>query len=175
MKATGNNNAAVDQGACGPAAVPTTLATVTKSKAAAATKATNNNANAGNAVKASASTSAAASKATAAAGNAGAATGNAGALDFGTCNPQIKFEGGLGGRKATEFTFQSVDPVISAAQQEALNPNIITNRICDVLGNNGGCGASAGAVTACLDAKAKILALGTKDQTTADAWNALLG
>ncbi|CAG8980982.1 hypothetical protein HYALB_00011091 [Hymenoscyphus albidus] len=99
--------------------------------------------------------------------------GNGGALDFGTCNPQIKFEAGIASR-GPEFTFQSVDPVISSKQTEAKDPNIITNRICDVLGQNGGCGASKEAVTACLDAKAKVKALGTKDQSAADAWNAAL-
>lgn len=43
--------------------------------------------------------------------------------DFGTCNPTMKFEGGLGGRPATEFTFQSQDPAIIAIQEEALNPS----------------------------------------------------
>ena len=43
--------------------------------------------------------------------------------DFGTCDPTIKFEGGLGGRPATEFTFQSQDPAIIAVQEEALNPS----------------------------------------------------
>lgn len=43
--------------------------------------------------------------------------------DFGSCNPTMKFEGGLGGRPATEFTFQSQDPAIIAVQQEALNPS----------------------------------------------------
>ena len=95
---------------------------------------------------ASASDSASASAtATAAAGdatqnNAGndAATGGATAstiagLDFGKCSPAIKFQGGLGGRPATEFTFQAIDPLVSKGQQEALNPAIIVNRVCDQL------------------------------------------
>jgi len=94
-------------------------------------------------------------------------------LDFGTCTPTIKREPGLNGRKATEFTFQAIDPVVNKGQQEALNPNIITNRICDQLGN--ACGASDEAVAACLKAKADILALGTKDDSTANAWNTALG
>lgn len=73
---------------------------------------------------------------------------------------------------ATEFTFQSNDAAIAAAQQEALNPNIITNRICDDLVNI--CGANDAAISTCLDAEAQILALGTRDQSTADAWNALV-
>lgn len=50
----------------------------------------------------------------------GAAAG--GAADFGDCDPTIVFEGGLGGRPADEFTFQSADATIAADQQEALNP-----------------------------------------------------
>ena len=144
---------------------------------------------------ASVTMAAAANTAMAGAGNdtgAGASSGNnagAGAVDFGKCNPTIKFEGGLGGRPgkwghlslviilltlvATEFTFQSQDPKISAIQQEALNPNIITNRICDEFTNQ--CGSNAAAKSLCLDAKAQILALGTRDVTTAQKWNELLG
>lgn len=94
-------------------------------------------------------------------------------LDFGICTPTIKFEAGLNGRKETEFTFQAIDPVVNKGQQEALNPSIITNRICDQLTNV--CGASADAKTACLAAKAKVTAAGTRDQTTADLWNTELG
>jgi len=94
-------------------------------------------------------------------------------LDFGTCTPTIKFEAGLNGRKATESTFQAIDPQVNKGQQEALNPNIITNRICDQLTNV--CGANDAAKTACTAAKAQISALGTKDATTADAWNTALG
>ncbi|TEY64566.1 hypothetical protein BOTCAL_0146g00130 [Botryotinia calthae] len=94
-------------------------------------------------------------------------------LDFGLCVPTMKFEAGLNGRKDTEFTFQAIDPLVNKGQQEALNPNIITNRICDQLTNV--CNANAAAKTACADAKTKISALGTKDVTTADAWNTALG
>lgn len=123
--------------------------------------------------------------------NGNAAGAGAGDEDFGSCDPTMSFEGGRNGRPgtfsspshssststnliitATEFTFQSNDPVIEANQQEALNPNIITNRICDELTNI--CNANAAAKTTCLDAKAQILALGTRDQSTADAWNALV-
>ncbi|KPI34398.1 uncharacterized protein AB675_3882 [Cyphellophora attinorum] len=105
--------------------------------------------------------------------NAGGAAAGGAASDFGTCDPTMSFEGGRGNRPATEFTFQSNDAVIAANQQEALNPNIITNRICDELGNI--CGASDAAIALCEDAQAQILALGTRDQTTADAWNSLVG
>lgn len=93
-------------------------------------------------------------------------------LDFGLCVPTIKFEAGLNGRKETEFTFQAQDPLVNKGQQEALNPNIITNRICDQLGNV--CNANDAALAACDDAKAQIAALG-RDQATADAWNTALG
>jgi hypothetical protein len=63
--------------------------------------------------------------------------------------------------------------LVNKGQEEALNPNIITNRICDQLTNV--CNANAAAKTACTAAKAQILALGTKDVTTADAWNTVLG
>jgi hypothetical protein len=85
----------------------------------------------------------------------------------------MEFVGGLGGRPATEFTFQATDPVVAKGQQEALNPNIITNRICDQLVNV--CNAGESGKTACADAKAQILALGTRDATTASKWNSLLG
>lgn len=85
----------------------------------------------------------------------------------------MKFEAGLDGRATTEFTFQAIDPLVNKGQEEALNPNIITNRICDQLINV--CNASANAHTACLTAKAQIAALGTKDVSTANAWNTALG
>ncbi|KAB8290462.1 hypothetical protein EYC80_010893 [Monilinia laxa] len=94
-------------------------------------------------------------------------------LDFGLCVPTMKFEAGLNGRKDTEFTFQAIDPLVNKGQQEALNPNIITNRICDQLTNV--CNANEAAKTACAEAKTKISALGTRDVSTADAWNAALG
>ena len=62
---------------------------------------------------------------------------------------------------------------IKTGQQDALNPNIITNRICDLLTNV--CAATAAGKSACLAAKAQIAALGTKDASTAAAWNAALG
>jgi hypothetical protein len=128
---------------------------------------------------------AAASTAVAAAAGAGAVvdakTGNfpgfvkstIAGLDFGKCVPTIKFEAGLDGRKDTESTFQAIDPLVNKGQEEALNPNIITNRVCDQLTNV--CAANAAAKTACTAAKAQIAALGTRDKTTADAWNTALG
>lgn len=55
----------------------------------------------------------------------------------------------------------------------ALLLDIITNRICDQLINV--CAANDAAHTLCLDVKAQILALGTRDKTTADTWNTALG
>jgi hypothetical protein len=94
-------------------------------------------------------------------------------LDFGLCAPTMKFEAGLNGRKVTEFTFQAIDPLVNKGQQEALNPNIITNRICDQLTNV--CNANAAAKAACLAAKAQILSLNTRDASTANTWNTVLG
>jgi hypothetical protein len=98
---------------------------------------------------------------------------NATASDFGTCSPAMDFQLGRTGRKATEGTFLPTDPVVAKGQQDALNPNIITNRICDQLTNV--CSATAAGKAACLAAKAQIAALGTKDASTATAWNNALG
>lgn len=156
--------AAAAQAGCGGA---TTLVTVTRAKAAAATAAADTGA-------ADAAGAATAATDNGAAGiDPGFQKSSIAANDFGTCTPTIKFEPGLNGRDATEFTFQAVDPVVNKGQSEALNPNIITNRICDQLGNV--CGASDAGVAACTDAQAQIEALGTRDQTTADAWNTALG
>jgi hypothetical protein len=35
----------------------------------------------------------------------------------------MKFEGGLDGRPATEFTFLPIDPLVAKGQEEALNPS----------------------------------------------------
>lgn len=112
----------------------------------------------------------------AAAGTAGLTVSSNAALDFGTCNPAMSFVGGRANRAADEFTFNSVDPRILGVQQEALNPNIITNRICDEVQNR--CGANDAAVQACLDAKADLLAQdinAVKVAATATNWNAALG
>ncbi|ATZ45350.1 hypothetical protein BCIN_01g01480 [Botrytis cinerea B05.10] len=135
----------------------TTLVTVTRAATSAAVAA------------ATSAASSALTNSTSSSAQASSITG----LDFGLCVPTMKFEAGLNGRKDTEFTFQAIDPLVNKGQQEALNPNIITNRICDQLTN--ACNANAAAKTACADAKTKISALGTKDVTTADAWNTALG
>ncbi|TLS22653.1 uncharacterized protein PpBr36_05740 [Pyricularia pennisetigena] len=112
--------------------------------------------------------------------NGGAASGGAatngtasGAADFGKCTPTIDLKGGRGNRAATELTFLPTDALVAQGQQEALNPNIITNRVCDQLTNV--CGANAAAKALCLEAKAKVQAAGTKDQSTVDLFNSALG
>lgn len=93
--------------------------------------------------------------------------------DFGLCLPTMKYEGGLGGRPSMDFTFLPTDPLCARGQQEASNPNVITNRICDQLSTV--CGANKEAVTLCREAATKIRSLGTKDKSTADTWNTLVG
>lgn len=93
-------------------------------------------------------------------------------LDFGDCTPTMDFQAGRAGRKATEFTFQATDTLISTGQQDALNPAIIVNRICDQLTNV--CNATADAKAACLTAKAAVDPT-AKNQTTADTFNSALG
>ena len=93
--------------------------------------------------------------------------------DFGLCNPTIDFVLGRPGRDADEGTFLPVDDLVAEGQQEALNPNIITNRVCDQLGNV--CDANDAAKALCEQAQALVQGLGTKDQTTADAFNQALG
>lgn len=97
----------------------------------------------------------------------------AGAADFGACTPTIDFQLGREGRKADEGTFLPTDPLVAEGQQDALNPNIITNRVCDQLTNV--CDANDAAKALCEDAKAQVQALGTKDASTAAAFNAALG
>ncbi|KAK3902392.1 hypothetical protein C8A05DRAFT_44183 [Staphylotrichum tortipilum] len=98
------------------------------------------------------------------------ANGNA---DFGQCTPTMDFQLGRPGRKATEGTFLPTDALVAKGQQDALNPNIITNRICDQLTNV--CNANDAAKALCKSAQAKVQGLGTKDASTADAFNQALG
>jgi hypothetical protein len=97
----------------------------------------------------------------------------AGAADFGQCTPTIDFVAGRPGRQADEFTFLPTDALVAQGQQDALNPNIITNRVCDQLVNV--CDANQAAIDLCAQAQAQVEALGTRDQTTADAFNSALG
>lgn len=99
----------------------------------------------------------------------------ANAAQFGTCNPAISFQFGRAGRKATEGTFEPVDPQLAKGQQDALNPNIITNAVCNGLINVCGVAKGSAGETACLAAKATVAGLDTKDASTADAFNSALG
>ncbi|KAI1495835.1 hypothetical protein F5X99DRAFT_402321 [Biscogniauxia marginata] len=95
------------------------------------------------------------------------------AVDFGQCTPTMDFQLGREGRQPDEGTFLPTDPLVAEGQQDALNPSIIMNRICDQLTNV--CEANDAAVAACEDAQAQTEALGTRDATTADAFNSALG
>ncbi|KAI8197298.1 hypothetical protein K4K53_000116 [Colletotrichum sp. SAR 10_77] len=106
-------------------------------------------------------------------GNANTGGAATGAADFGKCTPTMDFQLGRAGRKATEGTFLPTDPLVAQGQQDALNPNIITNRICDQLINV--CEANDAAHQQCLDAKAQILASGDKSEAVATTFNGLLG
>ncbi|KAH8722754.1 hypothetical protein GQ44DRAFT_774776 [Phaeosphaeriaceae sp. PMI808] len=158
--------------------------------AAAGNNANADNANAGNAAagnnanqaKNNAGNAGAGNNANQANGNAGnagagAAAGGAaagGAADFGNCaQPTITFQGGEGNRPATEFTFQIADATARGGQGEALNPNIITNALCNNLTNF--CNANAAAKAKCEDAKAQVQAAGTRDKSTADLFNTAIG
>jgi len=105
--------------------------------------------------------------------NAGAGAAAGGAADFGKCTPTIDFQLGRPGRKATEGTFLPTDNLVAQGQQDALNPNIITNRVCDQLTNV--CGANAAAKALCKDAQAQISASGDKSADVATKFNSLLG
>jgi len=93
--------------------------------------------------------------------------------EFGSCTPTMDFQLGRGNRKATEGTFLPTDEKVAQGQQDALNPNIITNRICDQLTNV--CGATEDGKKKCLDAKAQVLAAQSKDKSMADLFNKALG
>ncbi|KAG8164364.1 hypothetical protein KVR01_006282 [Diaporthe batatas] len=111
--------------------------------------------------------------------NNGTAAGGAaaGGADFGSCTPTMDFQTGRAefNRKADEGTFFPTDATLvgNSGQSDALNPNIITNFICDQLTNV--CGANDAAVSQCEDAQATVQGLGTKDASTADAFNSALG
>jgi hypothetical protein len=99
----------------------------------------------------------------------------AAASEFGTCNPTMSFAFGRPGRSATEGTFLPTDPTIAKGQEDALNPNIITNAICNQLINVCGVAQGSAGETKCLAAKAIVAGLTTKDSSTADAFNNALG
>ncbi|KAH8156089.1 hypothetical protein CIB48_g12159 [Xylaria polymorpha] len=171
-----NNNDSTTTTSAAPAATATATfkcgaSRTTAAPAATTTAASGNNGNAGDAAGNGATAGAGAVSDAVTGTFAGFQASSLG-LDFGTCTPTVKFEESLNGRKAGESTFQAQDPVVNKGQQEALNPNIIFNRICDQLGNV--CGAADDAITACRDAQAS-LGGGAKDASTANAWNTALG
>ncbi|KAG9194191.1 hypothetical protein G6011_04226 [Alternaria panax] len=102
---------------------------------------------------------------------AGGAAG-AGGEDFGLCTPTITFQGGENGRAADEFTFQIADPLARGGQGEALNPDIITNALCNQLTNV--CEANDAAVATCESAAAAVQG-GTRNKALADQFNSLVG
>lgn len=93
--------------------------------------------------------------------------------DFGKCTPTMDFQLGRTGRKADQGTFLPTDPLVATGQQDALNPNIITNRICDQLTNV--CEANQAAKDQCQQAKAQVSASGKKDASAATMFNSALG
>ncbi|KAF6799474.1 hypothetical protein CMUS01_15637 [Colletotrichum musicola] len=100
--------------------------------------------------------------------------GNAGgAADFGKCTPTMDFQLGRPGRKADQGTFLPTDPLVAKGQQDALNPGIIANRICDQLTNV--CEANQAAKDQCQQAKAQLASAGTKDASAATLFNGALG
>ncbi|KAL1798328.1 hypothetical protein ACET3X_002365 [Alternaria dauci] len=107
--------------------------------------------------------------------DAGADAGNAagaGGEDFGLCTPTITFQGGENGRPADEFTFQIADPLARGGQGEALNPDIITNALCNQLTNV--CEANDAAVATCESAAAAVQG-GERNKALADQFNSLVG
>jgi len=95
--------------------------------------------------------------------------------EFGGCSPAMDFKLGRPGRKATQGTFLPTDPKVAKGQGDALNPNIITNAICNNLINFCGLKKGSPGEVKCLAAKDTIKALGTKDASTAAAWNKAVG
>lgn len=99
------------------------------------------------------------------------------AADFGDCTPTIDFQLGRAefNRGADEGTFFPTDATLvgDSGQTDALNPNIITNFVCDQLVNV--CGANEAAQNTCAEAQATVAGLDTRDETTADAFNEALG
>ncbi|CAG8971992.1 hypothetical protein HYALB_00003330 [Hymenoscyphus albidus] len=104
------------------------------------------------------------------ANSTGNAAGDGG--DLGPCDPSMDFQLGRPGRKPDQGTFLPTDPKIKGGQQDALAPGIIMSHICNMLKDNQrGCLASKAGQEKCDKVKADVTALGTRDQTTADAWN----
>ncbi|KAG8758758.1 hypothetical protein FRC12_009928 [Ceratobasidium sp. 428] len=101
-----------------------------------------------------------------------ASTGAASSLDFGSCtNPTIEFGPAFEGRKAAEFSNKPVDKT-EFPQASALNINIITRAICDILANK--CKAPQATLDACTKGQAAAAAA-PAGGAGADAFNGALG
>lgn len=100
-----------------------------------------------------------------------AATGSS--LDFGSCtNPTIEFGPAFEGRKAAEFSNKPVDKS-EFPQASALNVNIVTRAICDILASK--CKAPQATLDACTKGQAAASAAQAGTGAPADAFNAALG
>lgn len=163
-------SASGSSGASGSSASSGSSCSKTKSKSKSKSKSSKSNSNTNTAA---ASNSTAASASAASSNSTTGATTDLAGVDYGKCTPTMSFVFGRPGRKATEGTFLPTDPLVAQGQQDALNPNIITNEICNQLTNV--CDANQAAKNVCASAKALVESLGTKNQSTADAFNQALG
>lgn len=121
------------------------------------------------AIETSVSSSAAASTSAA----APVQTGTASSLDFGSCtNPTIEFGPAFEGRKAAEFSNKPVNKD-EFPQASALNVNIVTRAVCDILANK--CKAPQATLDACAQGQAAASAAPAGTGAAADAFNAALG
>lgn len=104
---------------------------------------------------------------------AAAAPTSTSSLDFGSCtNPTIEFGPAFEGRKAAEFSNEPADKT-EFAQGSALNIDIVTRAICDILANK--CKAPQATLDACAKGEAAASAATAKTGAQADAFNAALG
>lgn len=94
-------------------------------------------------------------------------------LDFGSCtNPTIEFGPAFEGRKAAEFSNEPADKT-EFAQGSALNIDIVTRAICDILASK--CKAPQATLDACAKGQAAASAATAKTGAQADAFNGALG
>lgn len=102
-----------------------------------------------------------------------ASTDAVSSLDFGSCtNPTIEFGPAFEGRKAAEFSNKPTDKN-EFNQASALNIDIVTRAVCDILANN--CKAPQATLDACAKGQAAASAATAKTGAQADAFNAALG
>ncbi|KDN48335.1 hypothetical protein RSAG8_02927, partial [Rhizoctonia solani AG-8 WAC10335] len=99
-------------------------------------------------------------------------TSVASSLDFGSCiNPTIEFGPAFEGRKANEFSNKPISKEFN--QASALNIDIVTRAICDILANK--CKAPQATLDACAKGQTAASAATAKTGAQADAFNAALG